>query len=124
MERTLKVLNEMECGGIISRYAIGGAVGAIFYMEPILTYDLDVFVKLPASESGLLTLTALYEHLRGRGFAEEEECIVIEGVPVQLLPPYNPLVEEALAEARDTVFEETPTRVLRAEHLLAIMLQT
>jgi hypothetical protein len=34
MEATLRVLNELEAEGVISRYAIGGAVGAIFYMEP------------------------------------------------------------------------------------------
>lgn len=33
-------------------------------------------------------------------------------------------MKEAVAEARDTTFEQTPTRVLRAEHLVAIMLQT
>ena len=48
----------------------------------------------------------------------------IEGVPVQFLPAYNALVEEALAEARDTLYERTPTRVLRAEHLAVIMVQT
>ncbi len=42
MEATLRVLNELERNGVISRYAIGGAVGAIFYMEPFLTYDLDI----------------------------------------------------------------------------------
>jgi hypothetical protein len=124
VEKTLQVLNEMERVGVIRRYAIGGAVGAIYYMEPILTYDLDIFVQLPASSQGLVTLTAVYEYLRSRGYAEEGDCINIEGVPVQFLPAFNPLIEEALAEARDTTFEQTPTRVLRAEHLVAIMLQT
>ena len=27
-----------------TRYAIGGAIGATFYVEPLLTFDLDVFV--------------------------------------------------------------------------------
>jgi len=99
-------------------------VGAIFYMEPILTYHLDIFVQLPLGPGGLTTLAPVYEYLRSRGYADEQECIVIEGVPVQILPAYNPLIEEALAEARETLFEQTPTRILRAEHLLAIMLQT
>jgi hypothetical protein len=29
-----------------------------------------------------------------------------------------------LAEARETLYEQTPTRVLRAEHLIAIAVQT
>ena len=37
MKRTLQVLNELEHGGVIERYAIGGAMGATFYVEPLLT---------------------------------------------------------------------------------------
>jgi hypothetical protein len=124
MEATLKVLNELEREGVFQRYAIGGAVGAIFYMEPFLTYDLDVFVVLPSTAGGLLTLGPVYEALRRRGYEEEGECVNIEGVPVQFLPAYNALVEEALAEAVETTYETTPARVLRAEHLAALMLQT
>jgi hypothetical protein len=50
--------------------------------------------------------------------------VVIEGVPVQFLPVYNALVEEALHETIDTQYHTTPTRVLRVEHLLAIAIQT
>jgi len=109
---------------VIGRYAIGGGVGAIFYMEPFLTYDLDVFVVLPKTEGGLLTLGPLYEALKERGYPSEQESVVVEGVPVQFLPAYNPLVEEALREARDTTYGTTPTRVLSPEHLAAIMLET
>jgi hypothetical protein len=66
----------------------------------------------------------LYEALRERGYHVKDECVIIEGVPVQFLPAYNALLEEALAEAQETRYEATPTRVLRAEHLLAIALQT
>jgi hypothetical protein len=124
MEATLRVLNELEREGVFARYAVGGAVGAIFYMEPFLTYDLDVFVALRATAGRLLTLGPVYEELRRRGYAEEGECVSIEGVPVQFLPAYNTLVEEALAEAVETTYEATRIRVLRAEHLAAIMLQT
>ncbi|MBE2204873.1 MAG: hypothetical protein IAE94_11100 [Chthoniobacterales bacterium] len=124
MEATLRVLNELEREDVISRYAIGGAVGAIFYMEPFLTYDLDVFVLLPQTTSGLLTLSPIYEELKRRGYTGEAECILIEGMPVQFLPAYNPLLEEALTEARETRYAETMTRVLRPEHLAAIMVQT
>ena len=124
MQATLKILNELQREGVFRRYAIGGGVGAIFYMEPFLTYDLDVFVELPVTASGLLTLEPVYAALRRRGGVEEGEGVTIEGVPVQFLPAYNALVEEALNEAVETTYETTPTRVLRAEHLAAIMLQT
>ncbi len=118
------MLNELEKDGVLSRYAIGGAMGAIFYTEPFLTFDLDVFVILPPSEAGLLSLTPVYDALRTRGYREEKETVLIEGVPVQFIPPYNALTEEALKEAQDTTYEEVPTRILRSEYLVAIALQT
>ena len=124
MEKTLQVLNGLERDGLLVRYAIGGAMGATFYVEPVLTFDLDVLVVLPQKVGGLFTLTALYEALRARGYTEEGECVNIEGVPVQFLPAYNALLQEALEQARDTLYETTPTRVLRAEHLAAISVQT
>ena len=117
MERTLQVLNELERDGVLSRYAIGGAMGATFYVEPLLTFDLDIIVLLPETKDGLLTLTPLYEALRAQGYAEEGECVVIEGVPVQFLPAYNALLEEALREAREMPYQATSTRVIRVELL-------
>lgn len=124
MEKAIQVLNGLERDGVIGRYAIGGAMAATFYVEPILTFDLDVFVVLPEAPGGLLTLAPLYEALRARGYAVQGECVEIEGVPVQFLPAYNPLLEEALQEACEMNYGETPTRVLGVEHLAAIALQT
>lgn len=123
MEKTLKVLNTLEHDGVIEKYAIGGAMGATFYIEPVLTFDLDIFVVLP-QKGALLTRAPLYEALRMKGYKAEGECVNIEGVPVQFLPAYNALLEEALAEAQTISYEKTPARVLRIEHLVAICLQT
>ena len=124
MKRTLEILFDLERAGILSRHAIGGAMGATFYVEPLLTFDLDVFVLLPRTAGGLLTLTPLYEALRARGYAEEGAYVNIEGVPVQFLPAYNALLEEALREAREVPYDDVQARVLRAEHLAAICVQT
>jgi len=122
MEKTLRVLNDLERDGRLARYAIGGAMAATFYVEPFLTFDLDIVI-LPEAR-GLLSLAPLYEALRGRGYSEEHEFVQIEGVRVQFLPAFNALLEEALAQARDTLYEQTSTRILRAEHLAAIAVQT
>src|SRR5437870_6219151 len=114
----------MERADVFSRYAIGGAMGAIFYTEPFLTFDLAVFVLLQAGSSGLISLAPIYQALRSRGYQEEKETVLIEGVPVQFLPVYNSLVEEALNNAQDTTYENVPTRILRSEYLVAIALQT
>ncbi|MCX5903517.1 MAG: hypothetical protein NTV89_08615 [Proteobacteria bacterium] len=123
MEKTLQVLNTLENEGVLGKYAIAGAMGATFYIEPVLTFDLDVFIVLP-QQGVLLTLAPLYEALRVRGYHEEDECVNIEGVPVQFLPAYNTLIEEAVAAAREINYTDTFTRVLRVEHLVAICLQT
>lgn len=41
------------------RYAIGGATAATFYVEPLLTFDLDVFVALPHVGTNVLSLGPL-----------------------------------------------------------------
>ena len=42
MKSTFSVLNEMVRDGAIEGYAIAGAVGAMFYVEPFSTQDIDV----------------------------------------------------------------------------------
>jgi len=123
VEKTLKVINRMEADGVIGRYAIGGAVAAIFYIEPFTTYDLDIFFAADVS-GDLVVLTPIYEYLARKGYEAEGEAVNVEGWPVQFLPAYNPLVAEALKQAVEIKFKRTPTRVMSAEHLVAIMLQT
>lgn len=43
--------------------------------------------------------------------------------PVQFLPAYNALVEEAIVGARDLTYERVPVRVVDAEHLVALAIQ-
>ena len=114
----------MVKGGVIEQYAIGGAVAAIFYIEPINTNDLDIFFHVKDPTAGLDILAPLYEYLSDLGYKGQEEAIDIEDWPVQFLPVFNPLLEEAVEQAKEVLFQRTKTRVIRAEHLVAIMLQT
>jgi|SRR5579872_3976917 len=124
MEKIIQILNEMEKSGIVQRYALGGAVALLFYTEPVLTYDLDVFIAVPPPTAGLITLTPIYEHLKALGCEEQQEHLIVAGTPVQFIPAYNALIEEALREAVEKSFHLTKVRVLGLEYLLAIMLQT
>jgi hypothetical protein len=99
MDKAIKVINEMQSKGVIKKYAVGGAVAAIFYVEPMLTYDLDVFFVPSKENDGLLALSSLYDYLKGRGYKVEKEHILIEGIPVQFLPIYNELIEGAVDNA-------------------------
>lgn len=124
MEKIFALLNQMEADGVIGRYAIGGAVGAIFWLEPFTTKDVDVFVTLPtAPGSSLLTLGPIYDYLLPRGYVTQGQFIVIEGWAVEFVPPATPLVEEALVKAVQREVNGVPTRVFTAEHLAAICLQ-
>jgi len=122
--QVIQSLNRMQAEGVIESCAIGGAVGATFYLEPFSTLDVDVFVTLrPTEGSLLLSLDPIFDHLKAEGCTMEGEYVLIGGWPVQFLPPTGPLGEEALKEAREFDVDGTPIRVFQAEHLAAIALQ-
>jgi hypothetical protein len=124
LHRTIPVLNEMERLGIIKRYAIGGAVAAFLYIEPGTTYDLDIFMAWEPSPSELMTMEPIYAFLQERGYKAGHEAIMVEGWPVQFLPPGTPLVEEALSQSLAIELGGVPTRIFSKEHLMAICLET
>ena len=115
----------MKADGVIANYAIGGAVGATFYLEPVSTLDVDIFIEVhPTPSSAIISLDAIFSYLRERGCKMEGEYVIISGWPVQFLPPTGPLIEEALARAVEIDIEGIPARVFTAEYLAAIALQT
>ncbi len=124
MEATLQILNQLEGSGLITRYAIGGAMAAFFYSEAVLTEDLDAFVLLAQPTGAIVTLTPLYDFLKQRGATEEREHLWLAGTLLQVIPAYDVLTEEAVGEAVPRTVGETCTRVMRVEHLLAIALRT
>lgn len=125
IQEVIGTLDRMAAEGVISGYAIGGAVGATFYLEPVATLDVDVFVTFAASPGSLLVSPEpIFRYLGAHGGRVEGEYIHVAGWPVQFLPPTGPLVEEALNEAIIVEVEGTPARVFTAEHLAAIALQT
>lgn len=97
----------MVRAGALSDYAIGGAIGAVFYIEPFATQDVDVFVMMQTESSGLVATIPGWSYLRIRGEA----------------PVSNALEEEAYLNATTLDFEGEPVRVVLAEHLVALMLR-
>jgi hypothetical protein len=125
IRNTIAAINQMQADGIVERYAIGGAVGATFYLEPVATLDVDVFITFrPEAGSLLANPRPIFDYLKAHGGRMEGEYIVIAGWPVQFLPAANPLVEEALAQAVEKDVSGVSARVFTAEHLAAIALQT
>jgi hypothetical protein len=133
MRLTLDVLNRMTQAGVIARYAIGGAVAAFYYVEASTTDDLDVLVSFEAfatpGKSGLVTIAPIAAYLQTQGYADwRKEGLLIEGWPVQFLPVSDDLSAEALERAVEVRLDftpgdaETPTRILAAEHVVAMAL--
>jgi hypothetical protein len=115
----------MQADGIIERYAIGGAVGATFYLEPVATLDVDIFIPFqPIAGSLLASPQSIFDYLKARGGRMEGEYVIVDGWPVQFLPAANPLIGEALAQAVEKDVAGTLARVFTAEHLAAVALQT
>jgi len=124
VQAALKALNCLVNNGVIENYAIGGAIGASFYLPAMQTEDIDVFVFLPASSGPLVTLTPVYEALKAQGGEVDREHVRFGNWPVQILTDANALIAEAIGEAVDTDYDGIPTRVFTPEHLCAIALQT
>lgn len=108
--------------GVVSDYAIGGAMALTFWAEPAATFDLDVFVLLP-SGGRLVSLREIYEWARQRGYREQAEHIVIAGIPVQFIPAHDRLAEEAIDRAAELDYDGQPVRVIRPEYLIALYLE-
>ena len=124
MKKTFQVLNRMVADGAIENYAIAGAIGAIFYVEPFLTQDVDVLVITPDAKYRLVIELPGWEYLKAHGYNEiRKEGIVVEGWPVQFMPVSNPLEEEAYRTAQTLDYEGTPVRVALGEYLMAIALK-
>jgi hypothetical protein len=127
MEKVIQVLNRMQADGVIEKYAIGGGIAAIYYLEPYQTDDIDVFVlPVVVSEGGLVSLEPIYTYLENLGYHSVEEGIgvLIEDWPVQFLPASKSVQEEAVVQAEDVAFGQSRTRIFSSAHLAAELLRS
>jgi hypothetical protein len=125
MRNTLEVIARLREQGAIEGYAIAGAVAALYYLEPMLTEDIDVLVSIGDLEQrgGLVLLAPIEKALADLGYSERTDVgIRIEGWPVQFLPVASALDEAALADAVEIDMGGVPllkVRVLTPEHIVA-----
>jgi uncharacterized protein (UPF0297 family) len=112
VDRAFAVINEMVAEGVIEKYAIGGATGAFFYIEPDFTYDVDIFCVLSVVKPDAIDmLSPIYRYLESKGYKAVDEAVDVEGVAVQFLPVFNPLNEEAVEQAREFDYQGVAVRV-------------
>jgi len=121
MRAVAELLNAMRDAGVIREYALFGAIAQMRYTEPVATLDADVLVAVP-SPGKLDVLTPLYEFCAARGHRAEGEAVRVGAWPVQFIPVFSPLTQEAMEQAETANFEGVPFRVVRADHLAVIAL--
>jgi len=118
-----RLLNDMIEEGVITDYALFGALAQVRYTEPVATLDADVLVGVLQPER-VDALSALYVFCKKNGYMPEGEAIRVGDWPVQFIPAFSPLTEEAMKNADTVEFEGIPFRVVSAEYLATIALQT
>lgn len=125
MDKVLQVLNSMQAEGIIEKFAIGGGIAAIYYLEAYQTDDIDVFISpVVVSDSGLVSFGRIYSYLEELGYSAEREYVLVEDWLVQFLPAVESVQEEAVTAAKGVFYGETPTFIFSPEHLAAELLRS
>ena len=88
IQEVILAINEMLSDGVIDRYAIGGAVGATFYLEPVATIDVDVFVTFKSAPGGLLVSPQpIFDYLKAHGGASRVSTSSLRDGPCSSSPP-------------------------------------
>ena len=78
IKEAIQTINRMQSDGVIERYAIGDAVGAIFYLEPVATLDIDIFVEFQTEPgSRIVSLEHIFKYLGNHGCRMEGDYVVI-----------------------------------------------
>ena len=62
----LRAANDLVSAGLIEGYALGGALAAIYYVEPFTTYDADIFF-IPADKGLSAGIPAIHARLQSQG---------------------------------------------------------
>ncbi len=117
---TFQCLNDLSAGSVIREYAVAGATAAMFYMEAVRTYNLDVFVMLPPQTGSILSMEPLYSELKRSGYSFDAEHVIINGVPVQFIPSYCTLSDEAMKHTMLLDYDGVSVPVLKPEYLVAL----
>lgn len=127
MERVIQVINRMQAEGVISKYAIGGGIAAVYYLEPYETYDIDIFISVSAvavGAVGLISLEPVYNYLKNLGYVPLKEGVLIEDWLVQFIPTFESVQEEAISKPLQITYGKTPTSIFAPEYLAAELLRS
>ncbi len=122
MKEIATLLNEMVACGVISDYAVFGAIAQMRYTEAVATLDADILVAVP-EPNRIDVLTPIYEFCKSRGYHPEGEAIRIGDWPVQLIPAFDALTTAAMQCAEDGNMDGVSLRVVGPDYLAVLALK-
>ena len=123
MDEVAKLLNNMMESGIISNYAVFGAIAQMRYTAAVATLDADILVAVPDPER-LDVLSPIYKFCKRSGYHPEGEAVRVGPWPVQFIPAFDALTLEAMQNAEVGDIDGSPLRVVGAVYLAVIALAT
>jgi len=121
MDEVARLLNEMVQQGVITQFAVFGAVAQMRYTEAVATFDAGIRVAVP-DEDALDLLSPIYAFCRERGYSPEGEAIRVGDWPVQFIPAFSDLTKDAMDAAEEDEVDGVPIRVVSAAYLAVIAL--
>ena len=118
-EKVIKRFNRLKETGVIKDYAIGGAHTVAYYLEPVKTLALDIFVFAKSDQDFYIFRT----YIKKAGFRVRGTHVIIDDTPVHFLPgSLHPFINEAIRRAKRIRVKSIPTKVLTAEYLIVSLL--
>jgi hypothetical protein len=104
----LRAANDLVSAGLIKDYALGGALAAMRYVEPLATFDADIFF-VPITKDLSAGVDAIYHALTARGCEIDGDHLLLNGFPVQFLAAHD-LTEEAVENANPHRIRRRPRK--------------
>jgi hypothetical protein len=123
VKEVARLLNELKRERIIVDYAVFGATAQMRYTEPVATLDADVLVSLKDAQT-LEPLRGIYQYTESKGLLAHAEAIMVGRWPVQFIPVFDTLTDEAVRNADEDRIDGEPIRVVTAVYLAVIALKT
>lgn len=118
-EKVIRRLNRLKKAGVIKDYAIGGAHAVAYYLEPIKTLDLDIFVFAESDRDFYI----FRSYIKKAGFKMRGTHVIIDDTPVHFLPgSLHPFINEAVRKAKRISVRNIPSKVLTVEYLIVSLL--
>ncbi len=118
-EEVIKRLNRLKERRVLKDYAIGGAHALAYYLEPVKTIDLDIFVLIESDQD----FYNFRSYLQNAGFKFKGTQVIMDGLPVHFLPgSLHPFINEAVKKAKRIRVRGIPTKILNVEYLIISLL--